>query len=74
MLPAKSFYDRVLWDPSEDTSLYTICYEDRPTGVVEVTFGAFVPAEVPWHRIRQFRCGGRVVWEREAPVKTRSVA
>jgi hypothetical protein len=39
--------------------------EDRFAGVVEMPFDSFVPGDdVPWHRIRRFRCGPVVAWDR----------
>lgn len=65
MRTAKEIYDRIRWDPGLDRRWFWIGFEDHLAGLVEVPFDAFVPGgDVPWHRIRRFRCGPVVVWDR----------
>jgi hypothetical protein len=39
--------------------------KDRFLGVVEVPFDEFDLDSIPFHRIRQFRLGTEVVWDRK---------
>jgi len=65
MRNAKAAYDTIRWDPRLDPGTFTIRYEDRVTGLVEVPFDVFAPGgDVPWHRVRAFCRGGLVVWDR----------
>jgi uncharacterized protein (UPF0248 family) len=62
---SKETYDHIRWDTSLDPLWFSLAYEDRELGVVEVPFESFVPeGDVPWHRVRQFRCGDAIVWDR----------
>lgn len=63
----KQVYDRIRWDEGLDPAWFTIGVVDRETesGIAEVPYAAFVPeGDVPWHRIRYFRMGAYVVWDR----------
>jgi poly(A) polymerase len=65
MRNAKAAYDSIRWNPRLDPRTFTIRYEDRVTGLVEVPFDAFAPGgDVPWHRVRAFCRGDLVVWDR----------
>jgi poly(A) polymerase len=65
MRNAKAAYDTIRWDPRLDPRTFTIRYEDRLSGLVEVPFDAFAPGgDVPWHRVRAFCRGDLVVWDR----------
>lgn len=63
----KQVFDRIRWDEALDPAWFTIGVVDRETesGIAEVPFEAFVPdGDVPWHRLRYFRMGAYVVWDR----------
>lgn len=65
MRTAKEIYDRICWDPGLDRRSFWIGYDDHIAGLIELPFEAFVPGgDVPWHRIRRYRCGSEVVWDR----------
>lgn len=61
---AREIYARIRWDPAFDPAEFTIGYEARGGGLEEIAFGAFDPGEIPWHRLRTFRRGADVVWDR----------
>ncbi len=69
MRNAKMVYDSIRWDPRLDPRSFSIRYEDRVTGLVDVPFDVFAPGgDVPWHRVRSFRRGELVVWDRAAKI------
>lgn len=64
---SQEIYARIRWDPGLCADWITIVYEDRERGLQEITFAAFQPdGDIPWHRVRRFRCGDTVVWDRQA--------
>ncbi|XP_066580579.1 leukocyte receptor cluster member 9 [Amia ocellicauda] len=78
MRTADDVISRIRWDPSLDSSLFSVGYLDRFLGLLEQPFAQFSwDAElcsvdcsqelaVPRHRIQYFNCGGRRVWDRAA--------
>lgn len=66
---SREVYDRIRWDARFDARRFTVVYEDRARGDVEVPFLDFVPGgDVPWHRVQALREDGAVVWDRRARV------
>lgn len=65
---SQDLYSRILWDGSFDSDNITIGYEDRFIGIVEVQFQQFYGFRgetIPYHRIRYFKNGDTVIWDRE---------
>lgn len=59
--------NRIKWDASFDPKDFSIGYEDRFTGIEEVSWEEWEEeygAEVPEHRIQYFKKNGEVVWDR----------
>ena len=56
--------NRILWDSSYNRADFTIGYEDRFLGVLEMPFDEFIVSEVPKHRIRYFKQKGTIIWDR----------
>eukprot|EP00331_Platyophrya_macrostoma_P017166 CAMPEP_0176474716 /NCGR_PEP_ID=MMETSP0127-20121128/43189_1 /TAXON_ID=938130 /ORGANISM="Platyophrya macrostoma, Strain WH" /LENGTH=239 /DNA_ID=CAMNT_0017870199 /DNA_START=57 /DNA_END=773 /DNA_ORIENTATION=- len=54
--------NRILWDTSYNKADFTVGYEDRFLGMMEMPFEEFITSEVPKHRIRNFKMKGRVMW------------
>ena len=44
---------------------YTVCYEDRFSGLLEASLDDFVGGDIPYHRIQLFKLNGEVVWDRK---------
>lgn len=66
---SREVYDRVLWDPRFDPRHFTVVYQDRELGDLEVPLAGFVPdGDIPWHRVQAFRQHGATVWDRRARV------
>lgn len=72
---AAAVIQRIRWDPRLDPADFSVGYTDRFLGVREEPFGAFCWDQplaalgpgvlaVPQHRVRYFRCRGRLVWDR----------
>uniref|UniRef100_A0A0G4HWZ5 MJ1316 RNA cyclic group end recognition domain-containing protein n=1 Tax=Chromera velia CCMP2878 TaxID=1169474 RepID=A0A0G4HWZ5_9ALVE len=59
-------YQRVRWDASLDPSEWTLTYEDRFKGMLEVPLGEFDTETIPWHRVYVFKKKGVVMWDRKA--------
>ncbi len=55
---------RILWDKSYDSADFTIGYEDRFLGTLELPFSEFIASEIPQHRIRFFKKKGVIMWDR----------
>lgn len=65
LLPAEKVFHRIKWDPEQDSRDYIIGYEDRFVGLMEIDFHEFeVKNEIPFHRIKYFRRGDEVIWDR----------
>ena len=66
---SREVYDRIRWDARFDARRFTVVYEDRARGDVEVPFLDFVPGgDVPWHRVQCLREDGAVVWDRRSRI------
>ena len=66
--PSKDVYNRILWDPTWDSSSVSIVYEDRFLGLQEKPFDAFNKVEeewMPWHRVWYFLQNGEIIWDRQ---------
>ncbi|XP_005413471.2 PREDICTED: leukocyte receptor cluster member 9 [Chinchilla lanigera] len=72
---AAAVIQRIRWDPRLDPADFSVGYADRFLGVREEPFSAFCWDQplaalgpgvlaVPQHRVRYFRCRGRLVWDR----------
>ncbi|KAM6154480.1 leukocyte receptor cluster member 9 [Erethizon dorsatum] len=72
---AAAVIQRIRWDPRLDPADFSVGYADRFLGVCEEPFRAFCWDQplaalgpgvlaVPQHRVRYFRCRGRLVWDR----------
>jgi len=57
---ADHIYDRILWDEKLDKSEFSIGYEDRFLGILEVPFEEFSlkKNDIPTHRIQYFKKNG----------------
>ena len=56
--------NRILWDSSYKKEDFTVGYEDRFLGMMEMPFEEFIISEVPKHRIRFFKQKGTILWDR----------
>ena len=70
VVPGKKFIggdhiiNRIRWDKAYDQSEFTVGYEDRFMGLMEMPFNDFVKSEVPLHRIKFFKKKGYLMWDR----------
>ena len=67
----KQVYDRIRWDDALDPRWFTIGVAERGSeaGIVEIPYEDFVPeGEIPWHRIRYYRVGAAIIWDRATKV------
>lgn len=62
---SEDVYNRIMWDPLLNKAEYTICYEDRFLGLMEIPFESFDRENIPFHRVWMFKHRGDVVWDRE---------
>lgn len=68
MLTSREIYNRIIWDARLDRDVFIIGYADRleATGIREKLLVEWQPdGDIPWHRIRYFRCHKIVVWDRD---------
>ena len=56
--------NRVLWDKQHDQKEFTVGYEDRFLGLLEMPFDEFIESEVPRHRLKYFKKSGHLMWDR----------
>ncbi|MFT3765617.1 MAG: RNA repair domain-containing protein [Minicystis sp.] len=62
---SEEVYHQIRWDPRLDQAAFTVGYETRDARIEEIAFPLFVPGgEIPWHRIRHYRQGAAIVWDR----------
>lgn len=63
---ASAIIDRITWDQSLNIKDYTIGYEDRFLGVVEIEFEEYKAksGEIKEHRIQYFKKQNEVVWDK----------
>ncbi len=63
--PAEDVMSRILHDGSLDPDEFIVGYEDRFEGLQELVIKEFIEVEIPMHRIRYFKRGNEVVWDRK---------
>jgi uncharacterized protein (UPF0248 family) len=63
--PAEDVMSRILHDSSLNADEFIIGYEDRFEGLQELVIKEFIEVEIPMHRIRYFKRGNEVVWDRK---------
>lgn len=52
--------------PENSDKEYSLCYNDRYLGLLEMPVRTFVEkGEVPLHRIQIFKCNGQIIWHRK---------
>lgn len=62
---SEEVYHQIRWDPRLDPAAFVIGHETRGARIEEIPFPLFVPGgEIPWHRIRYYRQGAAIVWDR----------
>lgn len=62
---ADHIFNRILWDKKMNKEEYTIGYEDRFLGILEIPYLEFAQkADIPSHRIKFFKKNGEIVWDR----------
>ena len=49
---------------SEEVS-YTVHYEDRFLGLIDVSVEDFLESEIPFHRVKLFKKDGQIIWDRK---------
>jgi len=62
--PAIEVIKRIQWDPKLKKEDFTVVYEDRFIGDLEVPLEEFVHGESKSHRVRLFKCKGEIVWDK----------
>ena len=66
---SEAIANQIKWDPRFNSSEFSVVYEDRFLGMMEIGFDAFAQMDdetrVPFHRIWMFKRKGVVVWDRE---------
>lgn len=68
LIPSKTVFERMRWDPGFATDDVIVVYADRFSGQRERAFADFAPERVPWSRVVQFRRGGLVLWDRRTRI------
>ncbi|GAM20390.1 hypothetical protein SAMD00019534_035650 [Acytostelium subglobosum LB1] len=64
-------YNRIKWDCTDvDIDEFSIIYEDRILGLVEVIFSKYEIGTIPLHRVKTFKYQNNIIWDR----KTRFIA
>ncbi|HAS41420.1 MAG TPA: poly(A) polymerase [Microscillaceae bacterium] len=61
-------YNQIVWNPKLNTEAFWVGFADRmaKTGIREKPLLEWAnESDIPWHRIRYFRCGEVIVWNRE---------
>lgn len=61
-------YNQIVWNPKLNTEAFWVGFADRmaKTGIREKPLLEWAnESDIPWHRIRYFRCGEVIVWHRE---------
>lgn len=72
--PAHEVLNQLQWDATYNTRTVVIGYEDRFTGIQEVTKDTWDQGlddglgSIPMHRIRYFKLDGEVMWDRTTRV------
>jgi len=63
--PSEDVFHRIKWDSDLDQNEFTIGYEDRIEGVMEIPFAEFEGLEIPFHRIRYYKDKhNEIIWDR----------
>lgn len=63
VLQKLSYYQTL---PENQNKKYTLMYEDRFLGLIEASVDAYIEnGEIPYHRIRLFKCDGQIIWDRK---------
>jgi uncharacterized protein (UPF0248 family) len=57
--------DITKWDSALNKAEYSIGYEDRFLGIMEVAFEDFDTEAIPFHRVWLFKHRGDIIWDRE---------
>jgi len=58
-------YHRILWDKKFNKEEFSVGYEDRFLGILEIPFVEFnLKTDIPMHRIKFFKRNGEIVWDR----------
>jgi poly(A) polymerase len=60
-------YNQIMWNPRLNAQAFTVGFADRmaKSGIREKPLLEWAgESDIPWHRIRYYRCGGVVVWDR----------
>lgn len=60
-------YNQIVWNPKLNAQAFTVGFADRmsKSGIREKPLLEWASeSDIPWHRIRYYRCGGTVVWDR----------
>jgi Uncharacterized protein conserved in archaea len=62
---ADHIVDRLMWDKKLNKEEFTVGYEDRFLGILEIPFLEFAKkTDIPTHRIKYFKKDGEIVWDR----------
>lgn len=62
---SEQVYHQIRWDPRLDPAAFVVGHETRDGLIEELAFPLFEPGgEIPWHRIRHYRRGAEIVWDR----------
>eukprot|EP01133_Synstelium_polycarpum_P001186 gene1186-1364_t len=63
---AEEIYNRIKWDMSAVSNIddYSVGYEDRFIGIMEVRFNEFELGVIPLHRVRIFKYQDNIIWNR----------
>ncbi|KAH3767389.1 RNA 2',3'-cyclic phosphodiesterase [Pelomyxa schiedti] len=62
---SEDVFNRIKWDPTFNLNEFTMCYEDRFLGLMEVPVNEFDMENIPFHRVWLFKRNGEIVWDRE---------
>eukprot|EP00727_Mastigamoeba_balamuthi_P000715 m51a1_g10640 hypothetical protein (1092) ;mRNA; r:11564-15406 len=65
MRTSSDVFNRVRWDPSFNPAEWTVGYEDRFLGMMEVPLEEYDTENIPFHRVWLFKRRGEIVWDRE---------
>ncbi|EAY30785.1 poly(A) polymerase [Microscilla marina] len=60
-------YNQIMWNPKLNAQAFTVGFADRmaKSGIREKPLLEWAnESDIPWHRIRYYRCGELVVWDR----------
>eukprot|EP01016_Furgasonia_blochmanni_P029554 TRINITY_DN31012_c0_g1_i1.p1 TRINITY_DN31012_c0_g1~~TRINITY_DN31012_c0_g1_i1.p1 ORF type:complete len:226 (+),score=65.81 TRINITY_DN31012_c0_g1_i1:81-680(+) len=66
MKEAEKVVNRILWDKSLRQEDFTVGYEDRFLGIMEISFDEYTRSDIQYHRIKYFKKKNEVVWDRSS--------